>query len=68
MEEHIGQIKKNGPLKRVWSKSPIKFFGSELFDMGRLRYLKQQYYFVRPKEALSECNRLSGQFSKIKKS
>ena len=41
-------VKKNGLLTSFWSKSLIKFFGSELFDMGRLRYWKRQYFFVRP--------------------
>ncbi len=44
-------VKQNGTLMRFWSKSLIKFFGSELFDMGRLRYWKRKYLFVRPKNA-----------------
>ncbi len=33
---------------RFWSKSLIKFFGSELFDMGRSRHWKRPYFFVKP--------------------
>ena len=45
---HAFLVKENCLLSCFWSKSPIKFFGAELFDMGRSCYWKRQYFFVRP--------------------
>ncbi len=35
---------------QYWPESPINFFGSGVFAMGRSGYLKHGYYFDRPKE------------------
>ncbi len=35
---------------QYWPKSPLNFFGSGFFAMGRWGYLKQEYFFPRPRQ------------------
>ncbi len=44
--EAIKTLCTNGLLTRFWSKTLIKFFGSELFDMGWSRLWKRQYFLL----------------------